>query len=138
MTAIKVNWSFNLAIEAGPRLSTSNPPIEVTGYDFVRGLIPKGTTTAKEVVLEVQPTAGISGAGAKVVFLAILGEKFDSLSYATAAGSATKTKLDGPQILLGEGAVSLLGSSAPTKLYFENSSATDDLQVEIIVGRKAS
>ncbi|MGB7539950.1 MAG: hypothetical protein WBM17_15525 [Anaerolineales bacterium] len=120
----KIVWSFKAQVSGGPTLSVTDT-IEMDAYDKIDATIPKNSVAT---AVEVQP-----GDGAK--FLLILAASYEDLTYKVddRVGAIT---LDGPHILIGEGAVSLLHDTQNT-LTFTNANATTDNKVSILVGRTA-
>lgn len=98
-------------------------------YDKIEVTITDGVTDED---VEIQP-----GGTGQVQFLLIRSDQYgDKLTYKVNAATATPIKLDAQHVLIGTGAVGLLGA-APTKLLFSNTlgkAAT----VQILVGRKAT
>lgn len=130
--SIKINWSCNVQVVGGPKISGADT-IEVDAYDNIEVSVPKSESgTDGTATVEVQP-----GAQDQVMFLLIqAGTYQDSpLSYQV-EGSAKSVALDSQQLLIGSGAVSLL-DGAPTSLTFTNAGATD-ASVRILIGRKAT
>jgi hypothetical protein len=126
---LRIGWSVAVTVPSGPKLSVSRS-VEVEAYDSIMVTVAKNTTNMS---VELQP----GGAG-KVKFLAVLASRYEDLSFKVNAtgSSASKVKLDQPQILVGDGAIELLASS-PKKLFFTNASPTEDVSVEILVGRNS-
>lgn len=124
---LRIGWSVAITIPSGPKLSLSRS-VEVDAYDSIKVDVAKD---AKDLSVELQP----GGAG-KVKFLAIAATRYTDLSFKvnTTGSSALKVTLDQPQILVGDGAIELLTSS-PKKLFFTNGSPTEDVSIEILVGR---
>jgi hypothetical protein len=99
--------------------------IEVDAYDKIEATIPKNNVATQ---VDIQP-----GDAAK--FMLIVASTYKDISY-TVEGEATVITLDGPHILVGEGAVSLLHDTQ-TYLVFKNANTTTDNKVSILVGRMA-
>ena len=124
----KINWTLNVQVIGGPKLSASNT-MTVDAYDKIQVAIEAGETDKK---VEVQP----GGAG-HVQFLLILSDSYDELlTYKVNDSGATAVKLDGPHLLIGKGAVTLL-SSAPSSFFFSNG-LSENASVEILIGREAT
>ena len=118
-----LTWSFKVQVTGGPTISIADA-ISVEAYDKIEATVPgSGTAT-----VNIQP-----GDGAE--FLLITASDYASLTYVVDAGPDTVT-LDGPHILIGEGAVSLLGSTQ-NQIVFTNADPAD-VDVSILVGRKAT
>jgi hypothetical protein len=126
--AEKINWTLNVQVVGGPKMSAFQT-VTVDAYDKIGVTVPVGETD-KEV--EVQP-----GPAGRVQFLLISSDQFgDDLTYkVNNAGDAIK--LDAQQLLIGDGAVGLLGASPPETLSFTNDLA-QDANIEILVGRNAT
>jgi hypothetical protein len=124
----KINWTLNVQVVGGPKISaTETLPVE--GYDKLVVDIADG---ANGEDIQIQP-----GGSGQVQLLLISSDQYgDTLSYSVNAAEADPTKrikLDSLQILVGEGAVGLLGA-APNTLYFYNTMGTA-ASVQILVGR---
>jgi hypothetical protein len=136
MADTKINWTFTLSIDGGPRLSLAPPPdATVTAYDLVRVTVPAMTgTTPGTVTADVQPAT----AAGKVRGLVIDADKYDAkLAYTlTIGGTPKKIVLDGPQLFLGGGMVAALADPFPQALTFENGTAAA-VGVRVLVARKA-
>jgi hypothetical protein len=119
--------SINVGITNGPT-QLINQTLSVDAYDKVDIKVPDGSAAMN---VELQP----GGAG-KVRFLLVTCDQYsDKLSYKVNAGTDVFL-LDGPHVLTGLGAVSML-DPAPTAFIFANSSGKDT-QVRILIGRKAT
>jgi hypothetical protein len=119
----KISWTLNVQVEGGPSVSASQS-ITVDAYDKIQVTV--GTQDTKAV--EVQP-----GDADRVRFLLISSDQFgDDLTYKVDAGGSD-IKVDAQQLLIGDGAVGLLGA-APKTLTFTNNLA-QDANIEILVGR---
>jgi len=120
----KISWSFKAQVTGGPSIPASDT-LEVDAYDKIEAVIPAGGSAT----VKVQP--GDTG----VQLLLITADDYDNLTYEVDS-SGTSIKLDSAHILIGEGAVGLLG---PTQKDFEFSNAgTADVTVDILVGRDAT
>ena len=89
--------------------------------------------SATDLEVNIQP----AGAGL-AQFLSITSSAYDStITYkVNSAASTDVLPLDGPHLLIGAGAVSLLDEE-PTALFFSNSSGAD-VTIDILVGRDAT
>jgi len=127
---LKIGWTIGVNVPSGPQLQVSRS-VEVNAYDSFQVDIDKNTTNKP---VELQP-----GGPGKVKLLAVVASRYEDLTFkVNSSGSgATEVTLDQPQILVGDGAIELLDPS-PKKLFFTNSSMTEDASVEILVGRNAS
>ena len=125
--------SYNLASPSAVGATrTATGRLTVPAYAVPRGTVPPaagGNPTTTTVAL---PTPANNGA---VRFLMISSDVYEELEY-TVNGGADVYPLDGPMLLVGTGAVTLL-DAAPTALAISNASAIVTPTVEIIVGRDA-
>jgi hypothetical protein len=102
--------------------------VTVDAYDKIGVNVPgEGSAT-----VEVQP----SEEKGRVQFLLINSDQFDDDLTYKVNDLTDVIKLDAPQVLVGDGAVGLLGEP-PNKLVLTND-LTQDANIEIIVGRKAT
>ena len=132
--AVKVNWTLNVEVSEGPKAFQSET-IEAEAYGKVA--VDIAATETKDV--EVQP----SDIG-KVDFLLITSSAYgSSLTYQLYNVDVTPEALagpvillDGPHLLVGNGAVKLL-TYDPVKLRVTNG-LTEDVTVEILVARDAA
>lgn len=127
----RINWATDVQIVGGPRIVVSQT-VNVDAYDKIDVVVADGDDDKD---IQVQP----GGAG-QVQFILIKSNKYDAaLTYSVNAPEANpveRIKLDALQVLIGEGAVGLLGAS-PQTLYFYNH-VGQDVTIQIIVGRKAT
>jgi hypothetical protein len=124
----KINWTLNVQVVEGPTISMSQTMI-VDAYDKIEVIVSDGSADED---IEIQP----GGAG-QVQFLMIRSDKYDShLTYKVNAADAKPIILDALQVLVGDGAIGLLGA-APEKLFFSNGTGVN-ATIEILVGRKAT
>ena len=124
----KINWTLNVQVVGGPKISAAQT-VTVDAYDKIQVTIGAG---AADEEVDVQP----GGAG-RVQFLLISSDQFgDDLTYKV-NNAGDDIKLDAQQLLIGDGAVGLLGTSPPTTLGFTNNLA-QDANIEILVGRNAT
>jgi hypothetical protein len=128
--AEKISWMLSVQVIGGPKVSASQTT-EVEAYDKIQVTVAAG---ASNKAVEVQP-----GGSGQVTFLLITSNKYDpsKLTYKVNDGTSTTTfTLDAPQFLMGRGGVALL-DPAPKTLFFSNT-LTEDVSVEILVGRDAT
>jgi hypothetical protein len=122
----QIRWAFNVQVVGGPKVSRSSI-LEVEAYDVLQVDVPDKDTNGGKATINVQP--GDEG----VKFLLIFTEKDTILTYKVDGGSSNT--LDENLLLIGEGAVKLLGS---TQKVFEFTNGTvEPNTVHIYVGRKA-
>ncbi len=126
-----INWMLNIQTSEGYKISEANK-IEVDACDAI-GIILKGNAQAEDI--EIQP-----GGSGQVKFLLIQSDCYDpKISYSVnedKSNDEDRIKLDALQLLMGNGAVKLLGEP-PNKLFFYNG-LTRDVTLQILVGRKAT
>lgn len=130
----KISWTLNVQVVKGPAISASQIK-DVDAYDKIQVTV---NDKKSDQVVEVQP-----GGANRVQFLLINSDHFDddeipddkTLTYKV-NGAGEDIELDAVQLLIGEGAVKLLGAP-PETLSF-----TNDLgkaaNIEILVGREAT
>ena len=125
--SIDINWSLNIAVTGGPRLGLINqPPILIDAYDVVTTKLAANVTG---ITVDLQP----SGGAGDVVLLALSADSYDPLLTYDPGGGAQK--LDAPLLLIGAGAMALLGATPPKSLTFDNGLAKP-VSIQILVGRK--
>jgi hypothetical protein len=128
-----INWSLALQIPGGPKMARSGT-LPVTAYDKLVVVVPKGDgSTATEVL--VQPNPAAESVDLLFVCAAVCTEPLEYSLADTEPDSEDRVKLDSPQPFMGDGAVGLLG--VPKSLFFYNENATEDVEVQILVGRQA-
>jgi hypothetical protein len=127
----QITWNATVQIAGGPKASHSST-LEVEAYDVIAVEVADG---ADGVEVQVQP----GGAG-QVRFLMVSADPYsEDLSYsanAAEADPAQRNTLDALHLLVGAGAVSLLGD-APESLFFYNGSGAASA-VRITVGRNVT
>lgn len=118
-----INWNFVTQVLQGPSVSAAASINDVDAYDKFE--IDLADTVTQNVDL-------IPGGGT-ISLLVINPQAPDaSLTYDL---SGSPVALDGPHVLIGSGAVSLLGGA--TSLSFTNSTGADAV-IEILVGRDST
>ena len=119
-----LSWNYTVQVAGGPTVAGSGSLV-VEAYVKLNVTVPKN----KSLDVEVLP-----GTGGTVQILVIRPTvPSDKLSYKIGADTVV---LDGPQILVGAGAVSLLAASLGT-LTFKNDT-TADAEISILAGRDAT
>lgn len=118
----KIAWSISARIDGGPQISKSEI-IEVEAYEKFDLVLPK---SGKSTV-EVQLGEGLAK------FVLIAATKYTKISFAVDGG--TPIALDAPMMLIGAGAVNLLGKKLNT-LDFENGNI-EDVSIMMLVAGKA-
>lgn len=128
--AEKINWTLSAQVVGGPSISVSDA-LTVDAYDKI-GVTVAG---AESETVEIQP-----GDEGRVQFLLInlaATEQFgDDLTFKV-NDTATEVKMDGPQMLIGDGAVGLLQEPPNTLTFTNRLTPPRDVDVQILVGRKA-
>jgi hypothetical protein len=121
-----INWSINFDAVLGPRIAEAGTQT-VGAYDKISFHLDSAAT---DVDVDVQPstTAG------DVQLLVITASSYEAAVTYSPDGGTTPFTLDGPVVLIGAGAVSLL-AGAPQTLRFANPD-TDPVDIEILVGRQ--
>lgn len=122
-----INWSVTFAAVLGPRIVAAGHQ-SVGAYDKLNVQL---AAAATDVDVEVQPSA----TAGDVQLLVITATSYDTAVTFSADGGTTDFTLDGPLVLIGSGAVSLL-ADPPQTLQFANPGA-DPVDVDILVGRQA-
>ena len=117
-----INWNFVIQVLQGPGISAAASITDVDAYDKFDISLADTVTQAVNLV----PAGNIS-------LLVINPQTPDAdLSYDL---SGSPVALDGPHVLIGSGAVSLLGGA--TSLTFTNNTGADAV-IEILVGRDST
>lgn len=117
----KINWNYVAQALNGPSISASGS-VDVDAYDKIEVTVPDTTTQA----VNLAPAGTVS-------LLVINPASPDAkLTYKVGGNDVT---LDGPQVLIGAGAVGLLGGA--TSLSFTNKTGADAV-IDILVGRDAT
>jgi hypothetical protein len=124
-----IKWNVAVQIAGGPSLARS-ASVAVDAYDKIEVTVPAG-----EQNLEVQ----VAPANADIRFLMLtatpVGDDPLDASYRVNDVAADEHALDSPLLLLiGAGAVGLMGA-VPRSFFLTNNSGTQDVAVEILVGR---
>ena len=121
-----IKYSFSIQVASGPKVADADQ-IEVEAYDMLEVEVPDSGTSGGVATVNVQP--GDSG----VKFLQITADSYKDLTYKVDGGSSQT--LDAPLLLIGEGAVALLGATQK-QFEFTNAGATAII-VNILAGRDA-
>lgn len=117
----KINWNYVTQALNGPSLSAAGD-LEVDAYDKLE--ITLSDTLSQQV--ELVPNANMS--------LLIINPASPNADL-TYEANGNDVPLDGPQVLIGSGAVGLLGGV--TSLTFTNNTGADAV-IEILIGRDAT
>jgi hypothetical protein len=132
--AKNVKWGFDVRIDGGPTKTLSDN-LEVDAVDSLNITIPKSTTTDKSI--EVQP-----GDIQDVKLLYIKSNVHNGISYKLsgskdASNDNSPIELDTDHILNSSKIVGLIGKN-PKFIKFQNTSSTDNADIEIMTARSAS
>ncbi|MDQ3267863.1 MAG: hypothetical protein M3P47_03930 [Pseudomonadota bacterium] len=119
--AEKIDWSFVVQALNGPSVSGAGT-LEIEAYDNIKVTITAGATQQ----VNLTPSGTVS--------LIIINPAVSDVDLTYKVG-ANVVALDGPHVLIGTGAVSLLGGAA--NLSFTNNTAAD-ATIEILLGRDAT
>ncbi|MHC4086023.1 MAG: hypothetical protein ACYSWZ_00795 [Planctomycetota bacterium] len=127
----KINWAIDVQIVGGPKVSLSQT-VSVEAYDNIEVTVADGAEGEDILILP--------GGTGQVQFLLIRSNRYGAdLSYSVNAAEADSTKrirLDSPQLLMGEGAVNILGTPPHTLFFYNN--LGQDAAIQILVGRQAT
>lgn len=128
--AEKLSWNVGVTVAGGPQMKVAGVLV-AEAYDKLVVAVPDDNTP---VQVDVQPSDD-------VVLLAIQSTVYADadLTYSVdGAGGVNDVVLDGPQVLIGTGMVSLLGTSPKSITFTNNQAANLDATVTLLVGRKAT
>jgi hypothetical protein len=134
----KINWTLNVQVLGGPKISAVQT-LTVEAYDKIEvKILGNEEATPGEATVEVQP-----GDLDDIKLLLISSDQYGSkLKYTVkdsgGTAGATGVELDSLQVLVGKGAVGMLGVT-PVTLEFSNGMGVNkDANVTILVGRMAT
>lgn len=119
----QIKWTLNVQVVGGPKVAAGGT-IDVEAHDQVDKVVPAEGT----LLFQVQP-------GSLAEFLLITATSYEGLTYEV-DGSGTSVTLDGAHVLIGSGAVNLLGITQ-NQFVFTNTSK-EDVTVNILVGRNVT
>lgn len=123
--AIDITTNLVATVQGGPSIAR-NLKLEVDAYDLIDVDIADG---ASDEEIELQP-----GAAGQVQFLLVVADSYDpALTYKVNAAANPSHDLDRELVLVGGGAVDLLGFP-PNQLLFTNSTG-QPVSIQILVGR---
>jgi hypothetical protein len=122
-----INWSVTFDAVLGPRVAGSGTQV-LDAYDKLSVELAAG---AANVDVDTQPSA----TAGEVKLMVVTAGRYDVGVTISADSGTTTALLDGPLVLIGAGAVSLL-ADPPQTLQFDNPH-TDPVEVDILVGRQA-
>jgi len=120
-----VTYSMKFRIPGGPEAEKGGV-LQVDAYDVIDMPIPHG---AVDTIINVQPR----GSG-KVKMMLICSDNYTGLSFSVDDGN-TQITLDSPLLLVGNGAIGLLGETQNNFLF--TNTDTKDANVRIFVARMA-
>lgn len=121
----RLKWSFSTQVTGGPTLASSGEMADVDAYVKLNVLIPANGSQDVEV---------LTGTGAAVKLLLISpAQPSKDLTYEV---DTKDVPLDGPVVLIGGGAASLLSATIGT-LKFKNAT-TQDATISILAARDAT
>lgn len=120
----RINWSYKVQAVGGPTLAGSGN-ISPDAYEKFTIMVPAPAGTAVGVDV-------MAGTGAQ--FLLLTSSSYENVTYKV-GGGATRT-LNGPIMLVGSGAMALLGDPL-NKFTFTNNNPID-ITIELFVGRDAT
>lgn len=128
----QINWTFSVQVAGGPQIASSQP-LTVEAYDKIDVNIPGGDdATPGTATVDVQP----SGAGQVQLFLMTSSLYDAKLSYKV--DGVTEVTFDAPLLLLGKGAVKLLGTTQKKFVFTNTAGTAKPANVKILVGRDAT
>jgi hypothetical protein len=127
-----ISWRLTIDIPSGPSLALGSA-IAVEAYDRIAITVPHSAAgPPAEVEVDVQP-----GAVGRVKFLVIRSDSYgDKLLYKVHATGNPARVLDDTLVLVGAGALDLLG--APVDKLLIINTLGHPANIEIIVGRQAT
>lgn len=128
-----VSWSLNVEISGGPKESIPKT-LNLDAYDVIQVTIAKHATDAVEV--PVQPND--DGVQLLLVQSSLYDDKLTYSVNAAESVVSKRHKLDQPLMLVGEGAVKLLGAT-PKRFFIYNQNDQDkEAAISILVGRNVT
>ncbi len=138
MMAGKITWTLNVQVSQGPNVSATDQ-LAVEAYDKIDVVVNGTDNGGDETVsteVEIQPSAA-----GQVQFLLIKSSQYHAtdLTYSVSTAEPDKTlrkKLDALQVLIGHGAVELLGPALDSLFFY--SGLAEDVTIEVLVGRDAT
>jgi hypothetical protein len=109
---VQINWSLNVQVADGPQLGIAQTD-SISGYDMIDVAIPPSSGD-EALSVDIQP-----GVASQVRFLLITSSVYGAKLTYKVGDAAEAVPLDGPLLLVGSGAISLLQGD-PKKLIFSN------------------
>jgi len=122
-----ISWSFKVQVTGGPSLNATDT-IDVDAYDKIVATVKKKNGGAGKATIDIQP-------GDAAQILLITSTLYEDLTYEVDSSGSTED-LDGPLVLIGAGAVSLLNDTQ-NQIVFTNNNTSNDATVTVLVGRNA-
>jgi len=123
--AVSINYQFLAAVPGGPSV-TASEKVSTDSYEFIQVTVEAGEEN-KKVMLDITE---------KVVMLVMRADKYDSLSYRKKTANSTEVPITAPLILIGKGAVALIGPSLES-LLFTNTGETAR-EITILISRSTT
>ena len=123
-----IDINVSARVKGGPSVAFSES-LDLDAYDKLEVTVAAGGSETIQLV----PVATNA-----VQCLFIQSSQYDPNITYQVNGGGPNIALDSPQNFVGEGAVSALDAAAPSTLDFSNGLATDDVSIQILVGRTAT
>ena len=121
----RLNWSFSAQVAGGPTLASSGEMANIDAYVKLNVVVPANASQSVEI---------LTGSGAAVRLLVMSpAQPSVDLTYEV---DSQNVPLDGPVVLIGAGAASLLSATIGT-LEFTNNTA-QDATISILAARDAT
>jgi hypothetical protein len=121
-----VSYTVSVRVDNGPSLVRSGT-VEVAAYDVVKATAAKNSGTV-EVVIQPESDGGAA-------FVVMYADNYTDLSYTVDGGGSIV--MEAPVMMIGAGAVSLLGATQLV-LLFTNADTLADANIVVYVGRDAT
>jgi hypothetical protein len=119
-----IHYQVTVQVTGGPKMTVART-LAVEAYDVVDVAIPADSSAS----VEIEPAA----AAGRVKLMLLTADTYEDLEYEL---DGTAHALDGPALLVGEGAVALLDAT-PGTIEFTNAHPTDVRPIHVLVGRAA-
>jgi hypothetical protein len=120
----RINWSYKVQAVGGPTLAGSGSA-STDSYEKFTITVPTPAGTA--VVVDVS-------AGASAQFLLLTSSTYENVTYKVGGGAART--LNGPILLVGSGAVALIGGTLNQFTFTNN--GTTNVTIGLFIGRDAT
>ena len=129
----KITYKVDLAVEKGPTSSLTRD-LEVDAYDLLKVTVPGGDSgTPGTVTVDVQP-----GDIKQIKLLSITSSRYDEKLTYKVDGAGSDIPLDAPQLLVGAGALGVMGTTAKQFVFTNKAGMDKSADLQILVGRKAT